>query len=254
MRERGSPAKSLLSTASAPSASQPVVVYIDFLSTSTVGHPHHTMQLLLVAEQRVLLQKVTSQYKPTLQPLKTEDRRVSITPGLTVTPPQPASQQSQNQYYDYEPTYAQQRTGHKKKSSSFKGTTTVLLSLVSQNAEPTLVHFKLVVSDRWNCQIDNLIPPQTQEVEAREVLKPGSTTVASVLQLQFDHPFEEVVILFRVYDIVDGRPASGVIQRLNKARLEGSSSCDVKLVVDGVELDAHRAVLAERSPVLNRML
>ncbi|XP_052131651.1 uncharacterized protein LOC127751715 [Frankliniella occidentalis] len=208
-----------------------------------LGHPRPlTMQLLLVAEQTALLQKVTSQYQPTLEPLITEQGRVAITPVLTVTPPQPAPQRSQNQYY-----------GNAQPPTTTTTTLSLSLGCSVEPAEPVLVHCKLVVSDRRSIQTKDSKPPQTKEVEARAILQTGLTNVSSVGTLSFDHPFEKVTILFRVYDIVDGRPASGLIQRLNRARLEGSRSCDVKLVVDGVELDAHRAVLAERSPVLNRI-
>ncbi|KAK3907576.1 BTB/POZ domain-containing protein [Frankliniella fusca] len=45
----------------------------------------------------------------------------------------------------------------------------------------------------------------------------------------------------------------GVRLCLNRARREGDL-CDIKLVVEGVELPAHRLVLAARSPVLHKML
>ncbi|XP_052133037.1 kelch-like protein 21, partial [Frankliniella occidentalis] len=63
-----------------------------------------------------------------------------------------------------------------------------------------------------------------------------------------------VTVTFKVYDMTVSRPPTGLGLYLNQARLEGNL-CDVKLVLDGgLELDAHRTVLAARSPVLNKML
>ncbi|XP_052133140.1 kelch-like protein 34 [Frankliniella occidentalis] len=68
--------------------------------------------------------------------------------------------------------------------------------------------------------------------------------------------FTKVTLLFMVF-VADLQhtiaPGLGLGVHLNKARLRGNH-CDVKLVVDGVELPAHRNVLAARSPVLDKML
>ncbi|XP_026280176.1 speckle-type POZ protein-like isoform X1 [Frankliniella occidentalis] len=74
-----------------------------------------------------------------------------------------------------------------------------------------------------------------------------------VISLQPDHPFDQVTVLFHVYDVASPRAAVGVGHHLNQARLQGNL-CDLKLVVEGVELLAHRLVLAARSPVLSNML
>lgn len=74
---------------------------------------------------------------------------------------------------------------------------------------------------------------------------PASTT---------ENKISMVTVIFMVYDIDASRPTTGLGLCLNTARLEGAL-CDVKLVVaSGVELPAHRTVLAARSAAFNKML
>ncbi|XP_052120097.1 uncharacterized protein LOC113218321 [Frankliniella occidentalis] len=85
------------------------------------------------------------------------------------------------------------------------------------------------------------------------IAKSGTSACGNVIHRPILSLVDTVTIIFMVYDVATTRPTSGLGICLNQARLLGDL-CDVKLVVDGVELDAHRTVLAARSPVLNKML
>ncbi|XP_026275544.1 uncharacterized protein LOC113204551 [Frankliniella occidentalis] len=109
-----------------------------------------------------------------------------------------------------------------------------------------------------HCVMEATNGDQTSRAEGRVCLNyaPGQDgNIVEVMSLPcLGQTFNELQVSFAIFDASTCSPPTGVGVGLNKCRLAGTL-CDVKLVVDGgVELAAHRAVLAGRSQVLNRML
>ncbi|XP_052132444.1 uncharacterized protein LOC113207718 [Frankliniella occidentalis] len=181
-----------------------------------------SMPLLLLVEQTVLREIVERRVLLDLAPVKTEDGRVSFLPTLNYTSTVPGQ-----------------------------------LSMSLQDCEctePCMVLCRMVAGHYRRTQDQR---PDAVE-EARVILHSDPKkryTLKSVVTVRYgaSSPFKQVTILLQVYDIVCPRPSTGAGLHLNRARMEGTL-CDVKLVVEGVELPAHRNVLALRSPVLSNML
>ncbi|XP_026280190.1 uncharacterized protein LOC113207730 isoform X1 [Frankliniella occidentalis] len=124
---------------------------------------------------------------------------------------------------------------------------------------PLIVHVKMTCGNYGSSQLpepaqptqpDQPTPPLATEAHVLVLASKYFPDVVSRLPLR--RAFAKVTLTFTVYALWTP-PAAGAGLHLNRARLQGSH-CDVKLVVEGVGLDAHRAVLAARSPVLDAML
>ncbi|XP_026294437.2 kelch-like protein 28 [Frankliniella occidentalis] len=188
---------------------------------------HASMPLLLLAEQTVdgaSLKKSSETTRTHLAKLETKDKRVSFVPVM------------------------------ERKIEKDAGSACECLSLdlfcSHTDANSLMIQCKMTVED-YDLK-STKITNQTIKEESFVLKDSGHNAGVVSLKTNSLHN-KKVTVLFMVYSISAPHPATGAGLHLNRARSEGTL-CDVKLLVDGVELPAHRAVLAVRSAVLNRML
>ncbi|KAK3917240.1 Protein maternal effect lethal 26 [Frankliniella fusca] len=187
-----------------------------------------SMRLCLLSEQTARRKVVVDLSWFPLTPLKSDDGAVSFTPVLSVPDDDEDDEDEE---------------------------ANIQLSLKScrSTGQPMLAHCKMIAGLRSKAagRTAGATPPQPPSAETR-IFIPNQKTIKNLLSLPLSEQVRKVTVKIRVYAI-GPLPVAGAGLHLNQARLQGNL-CDVKLVVDGVELPAHRSVLAVRSPVLNNML
>ncbi|XP_026292753.2 uncharacterized protein LOC113217129 [Frankliniella occidentalis] len=224
--------------------------------------PHPEMRLLHLVEYTARTDTLKKQGECSLAEVKTKDGRASFEPVLrysksggsqpvnrhVVVMGQPPSHMFSN---SPQPLYVPAPVLLNHISLSLRKSKTLC-------ATPPIVHCVMV---GWpatkkapqNAATQQQLPQPTSDtsVVSKHVVLDGKS-FENVLSLPAD-TFQRVAVRFMVYDITDVPAPAGVRLCFNQARLKGHL-CDSKLVVEGVELPAHRMVLALRSPVLDRML
>lgn len=203
---------------------------------NTKQHPE--MRLLHLVEYTARTDILKKQSECSLAEVKTKDGRTSFEPALRFTNTRGI------------------QPGHSYQSMQLEVQVS-LRKCKTLCATPPIVHCVMV---GWpatkkapqNAATQQQLPQPTSDtsVVSKHVVLDGKS-FENVLSL-FD-TFQRVAVRFMVYDITDVHPPGGVRLCFNEARLKGLF-CDMKLVVEGVELPAHRMVLALRSPVLDKML
>ncbi|KAK3917239.1 Kelch-like ECH-associated protein 1B [Frankliniella fusca] len=198
----------------------------DFVSSTRLLLPAMTEQLrlVIVSEQEVKFQM--NDNKVSLRPLCTKDGSLSIELELF-----------RDKSYSCQSTRGRLYCGKKRDEC--------ILSLKSSKClYPVMVH----------CTIRGIF--RTKLVEKMQRLLSASSEMN--VSVQFSNNFQRssgyLTVKIVVYAIISSSPRTTVASPcLHRARLDGTL-CDVKLVVEGIELWAHRIVLAARSSVLLEML
>ncbi|KAK3907561.1 Kelch-like protein 3 [Frankliniella fusca] len=187
-----------------------------------MGDTHQRgLQLLLTAEQVVCFNPLSPKSKLQLSELKTEDGRFSFQPSL--------------EYNDL---------------------CQLKLSITEHSSKSGLILIHCTMIGRCIMRNETQTPDSTPwQVSANILVLPDGHNMNVLLKYlcSSERRGHYLTLTFTVHEILAARPVPAACLQLNRARLQGAH-CDVKLVVEDVELDAHRAVLAARSPVLDKML